>query len=267
MSESEQKLDLSSITDKNISELIEELYKVGAHYGYSRTRRHPSVKNFIFGSKNRMDIVDLEKMARSLQSALEFVSKLGSEGKQILFVGNKKEAQSLVETGAKNINMPYVSLRWIGGTITNAPEIRKRVARMEDLMTKKATGGLDVYTKKERLLLDREVAKLQKHFSGIQNMRRAPSALIVVDPRNEHTAVDEARMAKIPVIALSGTDCNISNITFPVIANDYSLASISLFVDKITEAYRDGVKLAPKIVTPTPVVPNAKVGKHLEGEI
>ena len=203
-------------------------------------------------------------MAKSYKSALEFISKLGSEGKQILFVGNKKEAQKIVTDGAKDLGMPYVSLRWIGGTITNAMEIRKRIARMEDLMARKASGALDVYTKKERLLLDREVAKLQKFFAGIQNMRRAPAALIVVDARNEETAVEEARQANIPVIALCGTDNNISNITFPIVSNDSSMASISLFIDKISEAYKNGIKIAPKAAPTTPVVPNAKVAKMIE---
>ncbi|HBM45504.1 MAG: 30S ribosomal protein S2 [Parcubacteria group bacterium GW2011_GWF2_38_76] len=253
MAETEQKLDFSGLEDKNLASLVEELYKAGAHFGYSRSRRHPSVKNFIFGSKNRMDIIDLEPMAKSLKTALEFVARLGAEGKQILFVGNKKEAQDAVIDGATKLNMPYVALRWMGGTLTNAPEIRKRVARMEDLIAKKAVGGLDMYTKKERLLLDREVAKLQKHFGGVVSMKRAPAALIVVDSRNEETGVAEARMANIPVIGLSGTDNNISNINFPIVANDSSRASISLFINKIVEAYRDGIKNAPKPVAPVAV--------------
>lgn len=266
MAENDQKLDFSGLEDKNLAALIEELHKAGAHFGYSRTRRHSSVKNFIFGSKNRMDIIDLEVMARSYKTAMEFISKLGSEGKQILFVGNKKEAQQIITDGAKNIGMPYVSLRWIGGTITNAMEIRKRVARMEDLMTRKATGALDVYTKKERLLLDREIAKLQKHFSGIQSMRRAPAALIVVDAKKEETAVEEARQAGIPVVALCGTDNDIENVTFPIVSNDSSLAVISLFVEKISEAYKNGIKIAPKAITPAPVVPSAKSGQFMPEE-
>ncbi|MEI6296657.1 MAG: 30S ribosomal protein S2 [bacterium] len=257
--EIEQKLDFSGINDKTLIALIEELYKAGAHFGYSRTRRHPSVKSFVYGSKNRMDIVDLESIAKSLKSALEFIAKLGSEGKQILFVGNKKESQDLVVECAKKLNMPYVALRWIGGTLTNSLEIRKRVARMEDLMTRKATGALDVYTKKERLLLDREVAKLQKHFAGIAIMKRAPAAVVVIDSRNEATAVEEARMANIPVVSLSGTDNNISGIAFPVVANDISRTNISLFLNKIIEAYKEGIKNAPKVVTPTPVATTAPI--------
>jgi small subunit ribosomal protein S2 len=250
MSEADNKLDFSGLEDKSLAALVEELYRAGAHFGYSRSRRHPSVKNFIFGSKNRMDIIDLEKMAKSFKTALDFVAKLGSEGKQILFVGNKKEAQEAVKNGAEKLDMPYVALRWIGGTLTNAPEIRKRVARMEDLISKKATGGLDMYTKKERLLLDREAAKLQKHFAGVASMKRAPAAVIVVDSKNEETAVSEAKMAKIPVVGLSGTDNNITGLSYPVIANDSSRASITLFVEKIVEAYRDGIKNAPKPAAP-----------------
>lgn len=250
MSEVDNKLDFSGLEDKSLAALVEDLHRSGAHFGYSRSRRNPSVKNFIFGSKNRMDIVDLEKVAKSLKTALDFVAKLGAEGKQILFVGNKKEAQEIVKNGAEKLGMPYVALRWIGGTLTNAPEIRKRVARMEDLVSKKATGGLDMYTKKERLLLDREAAKLQKFFSGVANMKRSPAAVVVVDSRNEETAVSEARMAKIPVISLSGTDNNIAGIAFPVVANDSSRANITLFIEKIVSAYRDGIKNAPKPAAP-----------------
>lgn len=263
----QQKIDTAGIADKEIVSLVEELHSAGAHFGYSRTKRHSSTKSLVYGSKNRMDILDLEKMAVSLKTALDFISKMGAEGKQILFVGNKKEVRGIVEESAKSIGMPYVTLRWIGGTLTNSTEIKKRIARMEDLMTKKATGGLDVYTKKERLLLDREVAKLQKFFGGIVNMRRAPSAVVVVDSDFEKIAVTEAIMAKIPVVSLSSTDCNISRISLPVVANDSSSSSISYFISKIVDAYKNGVKMAPKLVTPAPVVPNAKVAKHLEGEI
>jgi len=256
--ENEQKLDYSGLSDKSLANIVEELYKAGSYFGYSRTRRHPSVKSFIFGSKNRMDILDLEKSADSFRNALTFVSKLGSEGKQILFVGNKKEARELVEETAKKIGMPFVALRWIGGTLTNAMEIRKRISRMEDLLSKKESGALNVYTKKERLLIDREIAKLEKHFAGIAIMRRAPAALIVIDSRHEETAVGEARQAGIPVVSLSGTDNNISGINYPVVANDSSMAMISLFLNKVAEAYKEGLKMAPKVVSPTPVLEQNK---------
>jgi len=263
----QQKIDTAGIADKDIVSLVEELYSAGAHFGYSRTKRHSSTKSFVYGSKNRMDILDLEKMAVSLKMALDFIAKMGAEGKQILFVGNKKEARGIVEDSAKSIGMPYVTLRWIGGTLTNSTEIKKRIARMEDLMTKKATGGLDVYTKKEKLLLDREITKLQKFFGGIVNMRRAPSAVVVIDSDFEKIAVTEAIMSKIPVVSLSSTDCNISRIALPVVANDSSSSSISYFISKIVDAYKSGIKMAPKLITSAPVVPNAKIAKHLEGEI
>lgn len=239
----EQTVDLSGLTPQ-YGGLIEELKNAGAHFGYSRTRRHPSVKPFLYASKNKMDVINLEETAKALQSAMDFVQGLAKEGKQILFTGNKKEARDIVAEGAKKIKMPYVSQRWIGGTLTNTGEIRKRIARLEDLLQKKATGGLDVYTKKERLLIDREIARLQRNFSGIVEMRRLPAALIAVDSGAEKTAITEAQMIGIPVITLSGTDSDISGISYPVVANDSSISSIAYFIDKIVGAYKNAPKTA-----------------------
>jgi len=216
---------------------LDELFKHGAHFGFGKSRRHPSMTPLIFGSKNRSDIFDLEKTAESLEKALSFVADLASTGAVILFVGGKSEATKAVEGAAQNVNMPYVASRWIGGTLTNFSEIRKRVDTMLDLLSQKEKGELIKYTKKERLLIDRKIEKLQKMYGGVKSMTHLPKALFIVDPRYEETALREANTLKIPVIGLCSTDNNLKNIKYPIPANDSSRTSIEFFVNKIAEGY------------------------------
>ena len=223
---------------------VDTLFSVGAHFGFAKSRRHPSATPFIFGAKNKVEIFDLEKTEASLAKAIEFVKEIAQKKGTILFVGGKNEAKGAIEKGASSINQPYVSGRWIGGTLTNFPEIKKRVAKMEDLMSQKDKGELVKYTKKERLLIDRDIAKMQKMFSGIVTMKGTPSALFVVDTRQEVTAVKEAKTLGIPVISLSGSDCNLNDSNFPIPGNDSAKASITFFVDKVVEAYKAGTMMA-----------------------
>lgn len=222
---------------ENLPKNIEDMFTAGAHFGFSKSRRHPTFKAFIYGQKNNTEIVDLEKTEVALAKALDFISSLSRDNKTILFVASKSEAKEIVKRAAESIGAPYVAGRWIGGTITNFDQIKKRVARMDDLMSKKEKGELGKYTKKERLLFDREIAKLLVFFGGIKNMPKLPDALFVVDSKKEDIAITEALKFKIPVIALSSTDCDLSSITYPIPANDSSRSSIEYFVGKIVEAY------------------------------
>jgi small subunit ribosomal protein S2 len=217
---------------------IDDMFKVGAHYGYSKARRHPSAKSFIFGAKNRVELFDLEKTAEALDRATAFVRGLGAEGKQLLFVGGKSEARAIVREAAKSIDMPYVAGRWIGGTLTNLSEIRKRVERLEDLVSKREKGELAKYTKRERLTIDREIEKLEESFRGIVSVKGMPAALFIVDPKKEHIAVTEARKMNVKTVALASSDCDMSAIDYVIPANDAAQASIKFFVDRIVEAYR-----------------------------
>ena len=217
--------------------MIDSMFKAGAHFGFSRTRRHPSVTPYIFGVKNKVEIFDLEKTSVLLEKAKEFVISLAKEGKTILFVGGKSEARSAIKIGALSINMPYVDGRWIGGTLTNFVQIRKRVEKLERLTSEKEKGELAKYTKKERLLIDREIANLERFFSGVVSMKDLPKALFIVDPKKEKSALQEAKDMKIPVICLAGSDCNIKGIDFPIIGNDASQTSIQFFTSEITKAY------------------------------
>ncbi len=228
------------ITKKLNNERIDEMFKAGAHFGYSKTRRHASTAKFIFGVKNKVEIIDLEKTEEALEKALNFVSTLAKEGKQILFVGGKTEARQALRLAAESINMPFVDGRFLGGTLTNFVEIKKRLAKLEDLTKQKEKGELTRYTKKERLLIDREIANLERFFSGISSMKDLPKAVFVVDSKKEEIAVAEAHKMKIPVISISGTDCDITSIEYPVVGNDSSVSSITFFVNEIAKAYKKG---------------------------
>jgi small subunit ribosomal protein S2 len=225
---------------------IETMFGAGAHFGLGRSRRHPTVTPFIFGTKNTTDILDLEKTNDLLEKAKTFVAGLAKEGKTILFVGGKKEASAVIKTAAQSFNMPYVDGRWIGGTITNFPQVKKRVERYEKLVSDREKGELAKYTKRERMLIDKEIASLEKMFYGIVSLKKIPDALFVIDPRREKNAVKEAADFNIPVVALAGSDCDISEITLPIVGNDAAKTSIKFFVDEIVKAYQAGKVVATK---------------------
>jgi len=220
------------------NERIDEMFKAGAHFGYSKTRRHASVAPYIFGVKNRVEIIDLEKTDDLLEKVITVVSTLAKEGKQVLFVGGKNEARQALRITAESIGMPFVDGRWIGGTLTNFPEIKKRLIKLDDLVRQKEKGELTKYTKKERLMIDREIANLERFFSGISSLKDLPKALVVVDSNKEIIAVTEAQKMNIPVIALCGTDCDVTDIDYPIVANDASVSSITFFVNEIAKAYQ-----------------------------
>jgi len=226
--------------------LIDALFAAGAHFGYGKARRHPSVVPYIYGTKNDSDIIDLEKTVASLATAMEFVKKLGAEGKKILFVGNKSETIQLVKQTAEKIGASYVAERWVGGTFTNFGEIRKRIARLRDLEEGKAKDGWAQYTKGERAVLQKELDQLHRFFDGILGMSAIPGAIIVIDPREESIAVREARDAHVTVVALANTDCDLSDVKYPVVANDAATGSIELFLSKMAEAYEAGRAEAAK---------------------
>ena len=224
--------------DKNKS--IESMFASGAHFGLGKSRRHPTISSFIFSTKNDTDIFDLEKTQVLFEKAKTFVKSLAKDNKTIIFVGGKKEAFKTIRNSAELQGMPYVDGRWIGGTISNFVQIRKRIDRYEKLIADKEKGELAKYTKRERMLIDKEIASLEKMFLGIVSMKKIPDAFFVVDPRKERIAVKEALDAGIPVIALCGSDCDISDITYPIIGNDTSKMSIQFFVDEISKAYQEG---------------------------
>ena len=225
---------------------IKTLFAAGAHFGFPRARRHPTAAPYIFITKDRTDIFDLELTEQRLETAKAFVSALVGTGRQVLFVGGKNEAISVVKSLAEQVGMPYVAGRWIGGTLTNFKNIRKRIDRLERLMKERESGELEKYTKRERLMIDREIDELMARFGGLVSMADLPGAMFVIDSRHEFTAVAEANQLKIPVVGLSSSDCDFARVQYPIPANDTSVRSIRLFAEEIAEAVTDGRKTPAK---------------------
>ncbi len=220
--------------------IIEQMFKAGAHYGYSKTRRHPSVSSYIYATKNKTDIIDLEKTGVMLENALDFVKNLGALGKTILFVGTKPEAKDITKNAASSLNMPYVVERWIGGTLSNFTEIKKRITELENYRKDSTEGGLDKYTKKERVVMAKKMEKLSRYYSGLICLKKIPDALFIIDAKSEHIATTEARKSGIPVVALVNSDSNIKGIDHPIIANDSGIPSIKFFTFTIANIYKEG---------------------------
>ena len=237
---------VSETPKKAPANIVEALFQVGAHFGYSRARRHASMRDFIFGSKGKTDILDLTQTSAVMEETLAAVKAFGSNGKTLLFVGGKPEVRDLVRDAAGSIEMPYVAGRWLGGTLTNFPEIKKRIQRLQTLNDDKEAGVLErKYTKKERVLLGREIDRLEERIGGLAGMERVPDALVVVDTRAEEIAVHEAKNLGIPVIGIMNSDCDRGQVSHPLIGNDAARESVGFFLDSVISAYRDGMKGAP----------------------
>lgn len=230
--------------DKN--SVVEAMFKVGAHFGLSKSRRHPSTEPFVFGVKNKIEIFDLEKTYDALEKAKGFVASMAASGKQALFVAGKSEAIPAVKAAAMKAGQPMVAGRWIGGTLTNFGQIRKRIEKFENRLKEREKGDLAKYTKKERLLIDREIAKLETLFGGIVSMKEKPGVLIVVDPKKEAIAVEEARQTGVPVVAIASTDCDLSLVDYPIPANDASAPAAAFFLNELAHAYNDAKVIKPE---------------------
>lgn len=233
---------------KDADNLVEQMFEAGAHYGYSKTRRHPSVSLYIYATKNNSDIIDLEKTVLLLARAKEFIKELGSRGKTVLFVGTKPEAKATVKNIAEGLNMPYVTERWIGGTLSNFTEIKKRVTELENYRKESKEGGLEKYTKKERGVMAKKMEKLSVYYSGLVGLKKTPDALFILDAKAEHIAATEARKLGVPVVALVNSDSNIKNIDYPIMGNDASVPAIKLFSQAIADAYKMGLASVPSPV-------------------
>lgn len=227
-------------TQGNISQVVEKLFAVGAHLGFSKSRRHARAKPFVLSTKNGTDIINLEKTEVQFASALEFMKELGKNKKTIMLVGTKPEIRSIVQNAADKISMPFVVNRWVGGMLTNFSQMKKRMEVKDNITDMKTTGEIEKYTKKERLLIGDKEAKLENLFGGMQGMLKVPDALLVVDARHESIAIREASMLGIQTISLLNTDCDIKDIAFPIVGNDASRESVSLFLNELVSAYEAG---------------------------
>jgi small subunit ribosomal protein S2 len=229
---------MTTATDKKE---VERLFSVGAHFAQVKSRRHPSMKQFVVGTKGRTEIIDLAKTEEQLATAKRVLETLAKDGKTVLFVGGKTEIAALVKSAAKEIAQPYVSTRWLGGSISNFPEIKKRIDRLAELQEERASGALaKKHTKLELVFLGREEARLVERLDGIAGLAKRPDALVVVDTNREKHAVKEAREAGIPVIGIMSSDCDLTDATYPIVANDASRETVKLVLAELTSAFAEG---------------------------
>lgn len=221
---------------------MEEMLKAGLHFGHQASRWHPKMEPFIYTTRNGLHIVDLKKTHVKLEEACEFAKKVVADGGDILFVGTKTQAQPLIEKYAKEAGMPFIKARWIGGLITNYKEVKKNIKRYLDLLEQKKAGEWEKYTKKEQIGLKKEVEKLDSTVAGLAKLDKLPKALFVVDIKHEKTAVLEANVVSIPIIALTDTNTNPEMVTYPIPGNDDATKGLELVIKCIADACADGLK-------------------------
>jgi small subunit ribosomal protein S2 len=236
--------------------VVKEFIEAGVHYGHRVSRWNPKMKPYIYGKRNLIHIIDLKETVRGLLRAIKFFNRIAASNGLILFVGTKRQAADTVIEQCNRSGMPYVTERWLGGTLTNFRTIRSRLERLEELENTLDGEQALSYSKKMISTLSRERRKIERNLSGIRHMNRLPEALLVIDPRREHIAVAEARKLGIKVVALLDTDCDPDLIDLPIPGNDDSMRSIELVISQLTDAIRDGRAAAP--VEPPPVAESAQ---------
>jgi small subunit ribosomal protein S2 len=221
---------------------IKELLEVGAHFGHLTRKWNPNMAPYIYGQKNKIHIINLQKTAAKIEDAQKFLKHLASTGRKILYVSTKKQAKDIIAQKAQDVKMPYIAERWPGGMLTNFVTIRKAVKKMANIDKMKKDGTYDTLSKKEKLHLDRLRAKLEKNLGSIADMTRLPAALIIVDVNKEHVAVKEAIKLGIPIVAIVDTNADPRPINFPIPANDDASKSIELILEYLTDAIREGLE-------------------------
>jgi small subunit ribosomal protein S2 len=219
---------------------MKELLEAGVHFGHQTKRWNPKMQKYIFGERNGIYIIDLQKTLKKFREAYAFVRDLAAGGGTLLFIGTKKQAQETVLEEASRCTMYYVNQRWLGGTLTNFTTIRKSIARLKKLEEMKETGEFDRVSKKEALQLDREREKLEKALIGIKAMESLPSAVFIIDPRKEDIAVAEARRLGIPIVAIVDTNCDPTGIDFPIPGNDDAIRAVRLITARVADAVLEG---------------------------
>lgn len=223
---------------------MKELLESGVHFGHQTRRWNPKMKAYIFGSRNGIHIIDLQKTVKLFGVAYDFITRTVSDGYSILFVGTKKQAHDSIIEESERCGMFYVVNRWLGGTLTNFQTIRKSIGRLKELEEMKTDGSINRYTKKEALKMEKELFKLEKNLGGIKNMDELPGAVFIVDPKKESIAVKEVRKMGIPVVAIADTNCNPDDIDYIIPGNDDAIRAIRLICSKVADASIEGHNLA-----------------------
>ncbi|KEO82962.1 30S ribosomal protein S2 [Tumebacillus flagellatus] len=219
---------------------MKQLLEAGVHFGHQTRRWNPKMSRYIFTERNGIYIIDLQKTVKKVEEAYNFVRELAAEGKTVLFVGTKKQAQDSVKEEAERVGQYFVNQRWLGGTLTNFSTIQKRIDRLTKLETMEQDGTFDVLPKKEVIVLKKEMERLEKFLGGIKGMKSLPGALFIIDPRKERIAVAEARKLGIPIVAIVDTNCDPDEIDYVIPGNDDAIRAVKLLTAKIADAIMEG---------------------------
>jgi small subunit ribosomal protein S2 len=241
---------------------MKELLEAGVHFGHQTKRWNPKMKQYIFGERNGIYIIDLQKTLRLFKEATQFVADMAAKGKVVLFVGTKRQAQDAIAEEALRCNMFFVNQRWLGGLLTNFATIQKSIKRLRELDTMATDGRYDLLPKKEVTRLERERKALEKNLSGIKNMPGLPDVVFVIDSKNEEIAVAEARRLGIPVIAIVDTNCDPDMIDYVIPGNDDALRAIRLFASKVADSVLEGQGMAKEAAS----APKPSKDDAIEGE-
>jgi len=219
---------------------IVEMLKAGLHFGHQTSRRHPKMEEYIFTTRNGVNVIDLEKTKTQLESVLSEIKSLASQGKVILFIGTKSQARQFVGEAAQKCGMPYLTERWIGGLLTNFPEVKNRLKKYKELKEEFATGEIEKYTKKEIVSLKKKLEKMDKYLAGLVDLEKMPDVLYVASLHNEKTAIKETQRTGTPIIAVCDTNSNPTKADYVIPANDDAVNSIKMIVDLVSEAVIEG---------------------------
>ncbi len=229
-----------------MSVTIKELLEAGVHFGHQTKRWNPKMKKYLFGERNGIYIIDLQKTLKKFQEAQAFLGDVAAHGKSVLFVGTKKQAVDTIQEEATRAGMYFVNRRWLGGTLTNFQTITKSISRLKQLEDMQATGKFEAFSKKEVLKMEREMEKLNNALMGIKSMEHLPGALFVIDPKKERIAVLEARRLAIPVVAMVDTNCDPDEIDYPIPGNDDAIRAIRLITSRLADGILEGRGAAAK---------------------
>ena len=219
---------------------MKQLLEAGVHFGHQTRRWDPRMAEYIFQARNGIHIIDLQKASKKIDEAYEFIKEQVEEGKTVLFVGTKKQAQECMKDAAEKSGMFYVNQRWLGGMLTNFDTIQKRIQRLKDLETMEQDGTFDVLPKKEVILLRKEMEKLEKNLGGIKEMDKLPGVIFLVDPKKERIAILEAKKLNIPIVGLVDTNCNPEELDYPIPGNDDAIRAVKLIADVMANAIIEG---------------------------
>ncbi|MBF0319029.1 MAG: 30S ribosomal protein S2 [Nitrospirae bacterium] len=219
---------------------MKELLEAGVHFGHQVKRWNPKMKKYIFGERNGIYIIDLQKTVKGIEEAYNFVRDISAAGESIMFVGTKKQAQDAIAEEAARVGAYYVNQRWLGGMLTNFFTIKKSIEKLKKIETMKNDGIYEVLTKKEVLALEKERTKLQKYLGGIKEMKKYPGALFVIDPRRENIAVMEARKLSLPIVAIVDTNCDPDKIDYVIPGNDDAIRAVKLVTGRMADAIVEG---------------------------